>query len=76
MFNTDFTNLNDEDLDITSPLILSTGQNNANGNHHSPSYVNIQTEQSEQTNNLSRWEDAWDEYEKQNETNEIPPKGK
>jgi hypothetical protein len=71
LFNKDFTNLNDEDLDITSPLILLTGQNNANGNHHhSPSYVNIQT------NNLSRWEDAWDEYEKQNETNEILPKGK
>jgi len=80
LFPIDFINLNDDNLDNTSSFIVSTSsttQTNVSEDNQSSSNTNNEIREAEQKKDLSRWDDAWNEYEQQQQQiNEIPPKGK
>ncbi len=83
IFYIDFTNLNDDNLDNASPIIISTtgstGQTNPDKDQNPSVDTNSELEKLEQPKIPGRWDEAWEEHEKQleqQENNEIPPKSK
>ncbi len=83
-FHLDFTNLNDSNLDTTSPITASTtsAEQISIDNDKLPSEdTNNESQKPEEPKDLGRWESSWKEHEtqqqeeEQEENNEIPSKG-
>ncbi|CAF4407713.1 unnamed protein product [Rotaria sp. Silwood2] len=73
----DITNLTDEDLDKANLRTVSMSyseEQNVNEDNHSLSYINKEVDKLEKTKELSRWDDALEKYEQNQEKNEIPLK--